>query len=1181
MQENNNERIIHSETGSQKKCLENLSSNNNSLEKSIANKKTSNNFIQSIESNLEIKNTNTRKSKAKNRRSIELQRKDFLLDDIYGRENICGVQKKFKNSLIYTGHKIKETIERDLSAHMGANGLPNKEIDKKEETKSGLLNQSFNSILKKNIQKSMQNKNLKKRRKLLSEKAEKIIKEKNRKLFQIKHVYDSLEDSEDNYNSSEETSFFISPESKFIYFFDFIIIICLAICIIYIPLKIAFHKNDCFNLSVFDRVIFDFIDIIFIIDFIISFYRGYYNNELKLINDSKIIIKNYLSTFFIYDLIAALPCCSFLIYYYKDVCSLNSNNNQYLFILLISILKLFKSIKIRKNNKFIENIYELISKNFLAEQIFVIIKMFLMTLSILHILVCCHIFIGYHFYPSWLFSLKGNNSINDNLSIYIASLYCLITTLTTVGYGDIVCISFPERIFQLIELSLGVIFYSYIISKLGDYVKIESYATMIYNNNSAILEEIRITHPKMPFKLYNQILHHLQSNFQQQKKSDINVLINSLPHALKYQLLFVMNKNYVDNFHFFKKCYNSNFISYTLLNFVPITYKKNVLIIKEDQLIDNVVFVVDGRLSLEIAIDLENPEKSINKYLSDNYNPLKSEEHKNENSTIKHNLSFIEKMESKKTDINNLKTLITKYTDIMKERGMNFSRIERDFDESNFQFLNISNIFKNEHYGEVFIALNKPSPLFLRVKSKKANIFLLNKKHILHLSENFSNIWKRLYQKSLKNMKAYKQKTLEVAKKYTLKNNVKYSTCSKKGNKKNKNDNKKLSNINKRKSKMNNARNSLKCFLAKDIEDIRQLSFDQENIGDKEDKEEKKEGKEGTANKKEKSEEIHSNNNCEDTSLKKNINNNIIINKENEDLKISKTVDLLNNNRKRMHIEKAKLFEKISTRYLQSPKNTINNLDKNHIKKLLMKLRKEIEKRNNYLKLINESNKKIKTLYSQLVNNSIDITRNIDNLDKCDSELYSNLDLSKVLLNNINNNNIISTNLLQNKKGNNNSLNKSKNKINKNIFSQSFCPNKINKSFNINKINKEMISNSLSFNQKKSAYNMSENKNKNKIKSQLSKFDNKKSIEQIFINLNQPVLILNTSKSLDNRENKDKKEINTCNTYNTHNKFLSSIKRNNNNTKDNSFDQNQSLSPFLSYDNSISNEKIKKKDFNK
>ena len=103
------------------------------------------------------------------------------------------------------------------------------------------------------------------------------------------------------------------------------------------------------------------------------------------------------------------------------------------------------------------------------------------------------------------------------------------------------CISFPERIFQLIELSLGVILYSYIISKIGDYVKSESYSTIIYNNNCAILEELRITYPKMPFKLYNQIMYHLQSNFQQQKSNDINILINNLPHTLKYTLLSLSN----------------------------------------------------------------------------------------------------------------------------------------------------------------------------------------------------------------------------------------------------------------------------------------------------------------------------------------------------------------------------------------------------------------------------------------------------------------------------------------------------------------------------------------------------------------------------------------------------------------------------------------------------------------
>ena len=85
----------------------------------------------------------------------------------------------------------------------------------------------------------MKNKNIKKRRRFSNEK---ILKEKNRRIFRIKHVYDSLEDSEDNINSCEESSYFISPESKFIYFFDFIIVICLTICIIYSPLKLSFQK---------------------------------------------------------------------------------------------------------------------------------------------------------------------------------------------------------------------------------------------------------------------------------------------------------------------------------------------------------------------------------------------------------------------------------------------------------------------------------------------------------------------------------------------------------------------------------------------------------------------------------------------------------------------------------------------------------------------------------------------------------------------------------------------------------------------------------------------------------------------------------------------------------------------------------------------------------------------------
>ena len=1138
-------------------------------------------YVISKFSNFQTKKSIPKKRKSKKcRLSVDLNPEKYLLENINDERihTIMGIKKKYKDSLIFTQRKLKEKIEKEIPI-IHKNTFEDKlenDIENKNDIKSkDKSRQSLDSIIKRNIQKSTQNNLLKKRKnysndKLIKEK----IKERNRKIFQVKHVYDSLEDSEENYNSCED-NFYISPETKIIFFFDFIIIVCLVICVIYIPLKISFHKNNCISLNIFDKIMLNFIDIVFIIDLIIGFYRAYYNSELKLVNNIKSIINNYLSNYFLYDLISTLPSCSFLIYYYSDICLLYNNNNEYLFILLLCTLKLFKYIKIKNNNKFIERIYELFSKNFLTEKIYDILKMTLITFSILHLLVCCHIFIGFHFYPSWLFLIRKNYSINNNVSIYIASLYFLITTLTTVGYGDVVCISFPERIFQLIELSLGVILYSYIVSKIGDYVKSESYATMIYNNNSAILEDIRISYPKMPFKLYNQILHHLQTNFQQQKISDINILINSLPHALKYTLLFVINEKYTKNFYFFKKCYNSNFIAYTLINFVPISYKKNTLIIKEDQLIENVIFIKEGRLSLEIAINLENPEQSIKKYLNKKYNPLKNEDNTNkfENSELNHNLSStLDIIDNKKADINDLKTLITKHTNILKEKGLDFSNIERDFDESNYQFLNISNIFKNEHYGEVFIILNKPSPLFLRVKSKKTNLFLLNKKHILHLSENFPNIWKRIFKKSLKNMKAFKQKTINVVQKYNLTYNVQHiSSLMKK-----KTNSKKIYNIQNKstKEKIFNSRTSLKNFLTKNILDMKQDTVvnnennDYDQIINEDKNINKKEIDESKEKQNDDSEKIEKkDDNIEKNVFENELSNNVIMNdKVKKFNKKSKTHDFRKENQIKHNLEKDKLFQHISTKCLKQGHYSTKNFDEDNIKKMMTELRKEIDKRNHYLKLFKKSNNKIKKLYSKLVNNSIDLSNNLDKIDILDTQICDNLDITKIMLNNINNTFNRNNSLNKNDNENKNKLNKNSDKID----------NLKDKNRNIKKIS----SNSFNSNKKTKTYY------KKKIAKQISKFNmkNKSKTEQIFINLNQPLVIFNTSKSFDYKDTKYKNENNIYNKFMTlTNKsiYLNKNIFNHNNVEENIFNNNQNkinLSSIISDNsqNTILEEKNKK-----
>ena len=128
------------------------------------------------------------------------------------------------------------------------------------------------------------------------------------------------------------------------------------------------------------------------------------------------------------------------------------------------------------------------------------------------------------------------------------------------------------------------------------------------------LEEIRVSYPNMPFKLYNNIHQHLQRLLRQQEKFDSNLLINSLPYGLKTTLLFEIHKEVITKFIFFNGCENSDFILKVLTHFIPLYSKQNVFLIKEGEIIENIFFVKEGRLSLEAAIDLDNIEDSVEKY---------------------------------------------------------------------------------------------------------------------------------------------------------------------------------------------------------------------------------------------------------------------------------------------------------------------------------------------------------------------------------------------------------------------------------------------------------------------------------------------------------------------------------------------------------------------------------------
>ena len=620
-------------------------------------------------------------------------------------------------------------------------------------------------------------------------KEDKILKKrfkKYRKLHKKKLIYDSMEETETD-DEKEEAFFIFDPQGRFLFVFDFIILVTANFIFWYLSINFArvsyFYSKENIILEVIQYMI----DLLFVFDIIITFFRGYYDRNHCFIKNKKSIIYNYIKHQLLSDILSGIPVYIIKKYfYYKfytknglnfialDNEKLNERVKCFRFLTLFKIIKIFKIMNKKKNiamNKFSEYTSKLAS----GEKIYSGLLFVVNCLIYLHLLICTHIYIGKQTYPNWI--SYSNMQDSSFILIYITSLYYLIETMTTVGYGDMANLfTITSIIFQIIILSVGIIAYSWIITILGTYVKNESRAQIKYNQNLLLLEEIRLEHSSLPFKLYNKIHRHLESSSEQQNKCDLNVFINSLPYSLKNEMLFTIYDEPIKNFKFFKENdVNSDFILRVLSSLIPLYSKKNAILMREGEIPENIVFVKNGELTLEAAIDKQNLEESILNYLNPNYND------KNLNflssNSIHCQSSFSNQASPRKGFLQRYKKLHS--GSLLHNKYIQESFIHGEIGKidlglcgeeyvrnGNYKFLHVLNIYKNEYIGIYYLFKNKQIPLSLKVKSKIANIFLLRKNDAIKMSVVYPTIWSTIVKKAEKNAISLEKKMLKKIKNY-------------------------------------------------------------------------------------------------------------------------------------------------------------------------------------------------------------------------------------------------------------------------------------------------------------------------------------------------------------------------------------------------------------------------------
>ena len=564
------------------------------------------------------------------------------------------------------------------------------------------------------------------------------LQKKYRKLYLSKNLYDSLDDEE---MADEEKiyRFYISTNSLTVFILDFFILISSFIELYYLPIYISLHISSyTVYYNVISSFIFYIIDLIYIVDLITGFFRAYYNFEEILIKRNVDICINYLTGWFLLDLIEAIPFFTLLDKnMQKSIINLNNsrhyyasdfglNNNFFAF----TVLKAFKIFKTFSYNRLFIEIYKYLDQFLFFYEWKGLLFTILVVFSSLHLCTCFFIFIGRNEFQGWI--IQNNLQDKTFADLYIASLYYQMTTLTTVGYGDISANFGNEKIYGIFILIVGTCAYSWILTYISNYIKKNNEKFLDFEEKMKVLKEIKMEYPNLSNVLYDRIKRYLNYN-KSEYNNNIKFILESLPSSLQNNLIIEIYKPIIKNFQFFKSFENSDFFVKIVTSLKPILSMKDDILIQEGDIIEDIIFIKKGVLTLEIIIDLNEQKKSLLSHLEMT------------------GMSCFKSISNQKfTELINNNSLAAIYqSDFSKPIIFNDQYTKK-------KELKIIDLRKNEHFGDILMILNEKSPVAVKVKSKKAELFFLQKTEATEISNRYSNIWKRIVNRSLHNMKQIK-----------------------------------------------------------------------------------------------------------------------------------------------------------------------------------------------------------------------------------------------------------------------------------------------------------------------------------------------------------------------------------------------------------------------------------------
>ncbi|KAG9477495.1 hypothetical protein GDO78_002734 [Eleutherodactylus coqui] len=301
-----------------------------------------------------------------------------------------------------------------------------------------------------------------------------------------------------------------------------------------------------------------FVEILFMLDILLNFRTTYVSKSGQVVYDPRSICVHYATTWFFVDLIAALP---FDLLYAFSV-------NVYFGVHLLKTVRLLRLLRLlQKLDRY---------SQYSAVVLTLLMSMFAL---LAHWMACVWYFIGQKevefneigwlhefsrriglpfqevikFEPSSNGSAHSNGSHVQNQSFpdiiggpslrssYITSLYFALSSLTSVGFGNVSANTDAEKIFSICTMLIGALMHAVVFGNVTAIIQRMYSRRSLYHTRTKDLKDFIRVH-RMPKPLKQRMLECFQTTWSVNNGIDANELLRDFPDELRADIAMHLNK---------------------------------------------------------------------------------------------------------------------------------------------------------------------------------------------------------------------------------------------------------------------------------------------------------------------------------------------------------------------------------------------------------------------------------------------------------------------------------------------------------------------------------------------------------------------------------------------------------------------------------------------------------------